>query len=245
MPKLSRTGLCGAAAAHGGVAHSALKQSAMHGLEMGQQRGDLRQERIGKHCRDFSITNTARVPDELADIHIEGGGKPLEGAEGGNGLPILDFGDVGAGHLHSAGELTLAEVSRLAGLAYLRRHLQPGFSRRRSGGVGNKLQNGMHGLLDIEGLSALSAEGIGGSVLNEAAIIAAHNLTCLHAYQGGCHRLCAECQSGLSGVSFYTALFATFEEANHNCQVERQAQNGAMPKISHDSRKNPKKHEPN
>ena len=67
---------------------------------------------------------------------------------------------------------------------------------------------------------AFSAKGVAGSVLHQPAMLAAHYFACLHADKSGCHRLGAECQSGHSGVLFCTAICATFEEVNHNCQVE-------------------------
>jgi hypothetical protein len=56
--------------------------------------------------------------------------------------------------------------------------------------------------------------------LNQAAEIAADNLACFSACQGKNHGLCAECQSGASGVQIRTALVVTFGDVNHNCQVE-------------------------
>jgi len=44
------------------------------------------------------------------------------------------------------------------------------------------LQNRGRRLLDVEGPVALSAQGVAGSVLNEAAVVAAHNLTRFHAH---------------------------------------------------------------
>jgi len=211
--------LGGAAAAHGGIANCALEEGAVHRLKMRKEGGDLGQERVGKDGCDFLITNAARIPDELADVDIEGGGEALKRTERGNRLAVLDFGDVGAGHLHTAGQLTLAEVARFADIAHLTRHLQPGFGRGDDSGACDQLQNGMRGLFHIQRSAAFSAKGVSGSILHEAAEIAAHNLACLHAHLGGCHRPCAECQSGLSGVLFCTSTCATFGLVNHNCQV--------------------------
>jgi hypothetical protein len=46
----------------------------------------------------------------------------------------------------------------------------------------HQLQNRMRRLLHIQRLAAFSAKGVAGSVLNEAAEIAAHNLTRFHAH---------------------------------------------------------------
>jgi hypothetical protein len=46
-----------------------------------------------------------------------------------------------------------------------------------------------------------------------------HDLTWVETDECCCHRLCAECQSGLSGVHFCTTMCATLGEMNHNCQV--------------------------
>jgi len=212
--------LGGAAASYGGIAYCALEKRAVHRFQGRQKSGNLGQEWIGKDGCDFLIPKAARIPHQLADIHFEGGGQTGQRTERGNRLAVLDFGDVGAGHLHAAGELALREVARLADIAHLSSDLQPGFRRGHDRGVGYQLQNGMWGLLHIKRLAALSAKGVGCSVLHEAAEIAAHNLTCLHVHWGGCHRPCAECQSGLSGVPFCTSTCATFGDVNHNCQVE-------------------------
>jgi hypothetical protein len=109
-----------------------------------------------------------------------------------------------------------------ADVAYLRGHLQAGFSRL-TGLAGHKLGRKTNGLLNIEGLVAPSAKGIACPVLDQAAatICAAHNFARIHANWSCTHRLVAECQSRLSGVrTFCTTTGDTLWEVNHNCQVE-------------------------
>jgi len=78
----------------------------------------------------------------------------------------------------------------------------------------------MNGLLNVEGSAAFSAKGVGRPVLDQAAEIAADDLACFIACQGKHHGLCAECQSGASGMLNRIALVVTFGYVNHNCQVE-------------------------
>jgi hypothetical protein len=61
-----------AAAAQGCVAHRAGEQRAVHRFQMRQQSCNLRQERVGEDRRHFLVANAACVPDQLADIDIEG-----------------------------------------------------------------------------------------------------------------------------------------------------------------------------
>jgi hypothetical protein len=105
-------------------------------------------------------------------------------------------------------------------LADLASDLQACFSRGRRRLGGDELRSQMNGFLNVEGAAAFSAKGIGRPVLNQAAEIAADNLACFSACQGKNHGLCAECQSGASGVQIRTALVVTFGDVNHNCQVE-------------------------
>ena len=126
-----RMGLSGAAAAGGSVANGAVDERALQGLKMRQEDGDLGQKRIGENGGHFLFAAAAGVADQLAYIHFEGVGQTFERAEGGDRLAILDFGDIGAWHLHAQGQLTLAEVAGAADFPDLSGNLQAGFGRRR------------------------------------------------------------------------------------------------------------------
>jgi hypothetical protein len=107
-----------------------------------------------------------------------------------------------------------------ADLANLPCDLQTGFSRGRRGLGCDELGSQMNGLLNVEGSAAFSAKGVGRPVLDQAAKITADDFACFSTCQGKNHWLCAECQSGASGVHIRTALVVTFGDVNHNCQVE-------------------------
>ena len=154
----------------------------MHRLQVRQQGCNLRQKRVGEDSRDFLVAHAAGIADKLADVYVQSLRQPFQRTQSRNRLAVFNFGDIGPGHQHPASQLPLAQMARFADIAHLPRHLQPGFSRRRSRGMGHQLQNRMRRLLDIEGPVAFSAKGVGGSVLDQAAEIAAHNLARLHAH---------------------------------------------------------------
>jgi hypothetical protein len=158
--------LCAAAASESCVAHCALKESAVHRVQVRQQDGDLGQEWVGKDGGDFLVAHTPGIPNQLADVNIQSRSQSLQRAECRNCLAVLDLRDIGAGHLHPSGELALAQVPGLADIAHLPGDLQPGFLRGCKGGVGDQLQGRMGRLLDVESLVALPAKGVGGSVLD-------------------------------------------------------------------------------
>ena len=121
------------------VAHGTVDQRAMERVEVRKQRSDLGQERIGENRGDFFFAAAARVANERAHFHLECVGEALQRSECGNGFAVLDFGDVGAGHLHAARQLALAQVTRTTNLAYLTRHLQTRFGTSRDGLGGHQL----------------------------------------------------------------------------------------------------------
>ena len=67
-------------------------------------------------------------------VHFQRLGQPLERTERGNRLAVLDLGDVRPRDLHAAGQLTLAQVARLADVPYLCRYLQTQPQPKRHGG---------------------------------------------------------------------------------------------------------------
>ncbi len=192
----------------------------MQRVKLGQQRGDLGQERIAEDRSNLFFAAAAGIADQLADLDLEGGGQALERAERGDGFAVLDFGDIRPGYLHAAGELALAQVAGPANLTDLRCNLEAGLSTGGSGLRCDQLQQQGCWLLNIKGPVALSAERVAGAVLNQAAEIAAYNFSRLHANECGGHSLIAESQSLLSTVDALTVFGVTVGGMNHNCQVE-------------------------
>ena len=178
----------------------AVNQRAVQRVEVRQQRRNLGQERIGQNRGHFFFAAAARVADELAHVHLERIGQPFQRTQRGNGLAVLDLGDVGAGHLHAAGQLALAQMARAANLAHLSGHLQTGLggSRDRAGyvtswgakGAGSSISRGLWHFLQRELLVL---------ILHQPAVVAPHNFACFHAHKSGGHDLVAECQSGSPG----------------------------------------------
>ncbi len=213
--------LCSPAAAGGGIARGAVDERAVQRIQLRKQGSNFGQERVCEDGGYLFIAAAARVPDKLADVHLESGGEAFERAEGGDGFAIFNFRDVGAGHLHATGKLALAEVAGFADFADLPGNLQPGLGGSwRGGGTGHQLWGRGSRLLDVKRPAAFSAKGVSSAVLNQAAEIATYDLACVDADQCGSHRLCAERQSWISGVLCCTTICATLGEMNHNCQVQ-------------------------
>src|ERR1035438_8431130 len=212
--------LSGAPASCSRIPHSAREEHPLHRVQMWQQSGNLGQERVGKQGSDLLVAAAAGIPHQVAHVHLEGCSQPLKRTERGYGLAVFDLGDIGAGHLHAPGQLALAHVARLANIAHLPSNLQPGLGGSRSGWADHQLRRQRHRLFHIEGPVALSAKGVAGPELHQAAVIAAQYFARFYTHEGDSHWLCAECQSGNSGVHFRTAIWVTFGEVNHNCQVE-------------------------
>ena len=187
---------------------------------MRQQRGNLGQKRVGQDGCRFFFADAAGVADQLAHAHLEGRGQPLQRTQRGNRLAVFNFGDVGAGHLHTPCQLALAQMARSADVAHLAGHMQTGLGGSRNRLAGHQLRGQRCGLLDVEGVAAFSAKGVAGPVLDHPAVFTTHYFARFQAHQGSCHGLCAERQSLVSGVPFRTTIFVRLGEMNHNCQVE-------------------------
>jgi hypothetical protein len=219
-PNCAPVKLRGAAPARGYVPQRPVDQGTVQRIEMGEQRSDLGEKRIGKDRGHFLFPATAGVPHELAHFDLKRICQPLERTQGRDRLPILNFRDIGTGDLHAARQLPLAQMACTANLTHLPSYLQPCFSCRRDRLTGDQLRGQGGRLLNVKGPSALSAERVAGSVLHQAAEIAAHDFSRFHTYKGGGHRLVAERQSMVSAVLFCTVNGVTVGGMNHNCQVQ-------------------------
>jgi hypothetical protein len=126
-------------------------------------------------------------------------------------------------------------MARATNFTHLPSHLQAGFGCCLDRGTGHRLGAKNYRLLDVEGFVASPAQRVGGPVLHQGAVFTTNYFTsfatrkagtrkggadkggCTH--KSGCHGLCAERQSVVSGVLFSTTTRANFRGVNHNCQV--------------------------
>lgn len=109
--------LGGAASAGCQFADVVEEDGALEGVQLRGVEGDLGEEGIGHEDGGLVAVAGVGVAQEGGDIHLEGAGKAVERRESGHGLAVLDFGDVGAGHTHASGELTLREIAHVAQVA--------------------------------------------------------------------------------------------------------------------------------
>ena len=167
---------------------------------------------------------TAAIAYQLADVHFERGGKPFERPQRRDRLAVFNLGNVGAGNLHAAGQLTLAQVAGLANLLHLRRHAKTGV-----GIADGSLADRNHfdvdrGIFHIERPVAPPAHGVAGPELHQKAVFAAQYLALFrcdetqsgfrhgHLYQCRCHNLSAESQSWAFSGDQCTRSRVTFSE---------------------------------
>lgn len=92
----------------------------MQGLKLRQILRQFRQERIGEDFRHLFVSGAAAVANQLADIDFECACQSLQRTEGRDRFAVLNFGDVGAGNLHAAGQLALTQVTSLPDVLDLR-----------------------------------------------------------------------------------------------------------------------------
>jgi len=89
--------------------------------------GYLGQEGIVEQNRSLVAVASGRVAEQGGDVHLQGASEAIERGQGRHGLAILDFGDIGAGHSHTRGELALREVADVAKIAHGGSYLRAGF----------------------------------------------------------------------------------------------------------------------
>src|ERR1700720_4497021 len=102
------------------------EQRPLQRFELGKVLRELCEERVGEYLGHLFVTLAVAIAHQLADVDLKGCSQTLERSEGRNGLAVFDLGDVGAGNLHAAGELPLAEVTSLANVLDLSRHAKTG-----------------------------------------------------------------------------------------------------------------------
>lgn len=144
------------------------KHGALQGVQLKQNGSDLGEERVGENI----VPNIPAISEQFSQMNLERVGQSLQGRQRWHGASVLDFGDIGAWHLHPAGELALAEVAATTQLAHGTSHLRAAglLSRcRDEHGAGR----GSNGRLDFERLFAATADRAGCAELNETAMVAA------------------------------------------------------------------------
>jgi hypothetical protein len=121
-------------------------------------RGQLREKRVGKDGDCFFLAAAAAIAQKVANIDLQGIGETLQRREGGACLAILDLGDVGARHLHSSCELTLAEIATTADVADSSCYLWAAVFFRRLRGCNDQLRSLWQRLFHLKGFVAATAE---------------------------------------------------------------------------------------
>ena len=110
-------GLGGSATTGGELSDVVEEDGTLEGVELRGVVGDLGEEGIGHEDVGLVLMAVVAVAKEDGDIDLKGAREAIEGGEGGHGLSVFDFGDVGAGHAHARGELALGEVADVAQVA--------------------------------------------------------------------------------------------------------------------------------
>ena len=182
----------------------------MQGLKLRQILRQFRQERIGEDFRHLFVSGAAAVANQLADIDFECACQSLQRTEGRDRFAVLNFGDVGAGNLHAAGQLALTQVTSLPDVLDLR-----GYPETRveiacgTLAYRDDFDRGWS-FFHVQWLVSSPAHGVAGPELNESAMFAAQYLALLcrsetqsgfrngHLYQCRRHNLFAESQSKAS-----------------------------------------------
>ena len=99
------------------------EDGALEGVELRGVGRDLGEEGIGHENGRLVAMTGGGVAQQGGDIDLESLGEAIERGERGHGLAVLDLRDVGAGHVHAGGELTLRKVADVAQIAHSCRYL--------------------------------------------------------------------------------------------------------------------------
>lgn len=181
--------LCGAAVAGGELADVVEEDRTLERVELRGVEGDLGEEGVVHEDGGLFLVTGLGIAEQSAHIHFEGLGEAVEGGERRHGFAVLDLGDVGAGHVHACGELTLGQVAyvpqiadRVGHLETVVRHWGRGDKSERSRGRGRNLDN--------NALVAATAQGIDGAKLHQAAVVTTEDLPLFDRRHHGCHKLC-------------------------------------------------------
>jgi hypothetical protein len=149
---------------------------------------NLGQKRIGHQNGRFVTVPGVGIAEKGGDVHLQGPRQPVERRERRHRLTIFDLGDVGARHVHASRKLALGEVSYVSQISNCSGDLN---AVRAGRGLGNNGQWGWGwlGFFDLERFVAAAAQRICCAELDQAAVVAAQDLSLLDGCHHGCHKL--------------------------------------------------------
>jgi hypothetical protein len=98
----------GRAAASGGELANVIEEDgALESVELRGVGRDLGEEGVGHENGRLVAMAGGGVAQQGGDVDLQGPGEAIERGERGHGFAVLDLRDVGAGHVHASGQLTL------------------------------------------------------------------------------------------------------------------------------------------
>ncbi len=158
-------------------------------VELGDIGCDLGEEGIGREHRCLVAMAGVGVTQKGGYIHLERTCQAIERREGRHSLAVLDLRDVGTGHAHAPGKLTLREIAHLAKLANGVGDLQTAFFFLRGRDYGKWRRLGLW-KFNLQAFVAAAAQCVGCAELHEAAVVATEHLPLFYRRHHGCHKLC-------------------------------------------------------
>ena len=162
----------GRAAASGGqLADVVEEDGALKGVELRGVGRDLGEEGVGHENGGLVAMAGGGVAQQGGDVDLQSLGEAIEGRERGHGFAVLDLRDVGAGHVHAGGQLTLREVADVAQIAHGCGYLKAvaGFCCL---GYESQRCRSRFRLFDLEAFVAAAAQRVGCPELHQAAVVA-------------------------------------------------------------------------
>lgn len=162
----------GRAAASGGqLADVVEEDGALEGVELRGVSRDLGEEGVGHENGRLVAVAGGGVAQQGGDVDLQSLGEAIERGQRGHGLAVLDLRDVGAGHVHAGGQLTLREVADVAQIAHGCRYLDA-FARCGCLGYESQGCRSRFWLFDLEAFVAAAAQGVRCAELHQAAVVA-------------------------------------------------------------------------
>ena len=177
-----------ATASRGQLANVVEEDGTLQGVELRGVGRDLGEEGIGHENGRLVAVAGVGVAQQSGDVDLESFRQAIERGQRRHGLAVLDLRDVGAGHVHAGGELTLREVAHVAQIANGCRYLKA-FAGCCCLGDERQWGGSRLGLFDLEAFVAAAAQRVGCAELHQAAMIAAQDLTLFDGCHHGCHKL--------------------------------------------------------
>jgi hypothetical protein len=147
------------------------EDGALEGVQLRGVGRDFGEEGVGHENGRLVAVAGGGVAQQGGDIDLQGLRQTIEGRERRHGLAVLDLRDVGAGHVHPSGELTLREVADVPQIAHGCRYLEAvvGFCCL---GYESQWGRSRFRLFDLEAFVAAAAQRICCAELHQAAVVA-------------------------------------------------------------------------